>query len=121
MSPSRHSTTSAPPIYDSYPKYSGHSRMLYLHSVDAESRFFKAFGRRYAIRAAKFEPDTDISLRVARTARLGISVPEKRGAIEGPIRISLCSALFLVNGLPLPRISSNSLRLRSELFSIPTA
>lgn len=46
---------------------------------------------------------------------------KKRGAIEGPIRISLCSSLFLFNVLLFPHISSNSLKLQSELFSIPTA
>src|SRR5579863_3492120 len=45
---------------------------------------------------------------------------EKRGAIEGPIRISLDSQLSLFNALALPCISSKSLKFRSELFSIPT-
>jgi hypothetical protein len=52
----------------------------------------------------------------------GISVAEeKRGAIEGPIRISLDSPLFLFNDMALPTVSSKSLRFQSVLFSIPTA
>ena len=46
---------------------------------------------------------------------------EKRGAIEGPIRIPLDSQLFLINALALPSISSKSFRFPSVLFSIPTA
>jgi hypothetical protein len=60
-------------------EHSGHSRMLYPHSVDADSGLFRVFCRRFAIRAAKFGPDTDISFRVARTVRLGLSVPKTRG------------------------------------------
>jgi hypothetical protein len=47
--------------------------------------------------------------------------PEKRGAIEGPIRIPLDSQLFLFNALALLNISSKSFRFRSVLFSIFTA
>jgi hypothetical protein len=46
---------------------------------------------------------------------------EKRGAIEGPIRIPLNSQLFLINALVLPSISSKSFRFLSVLFSIFTA
>src|ERR1700745_3444568 len=54
--------------------------------------------------------------------RRGISfVQEKRGAIEGPIRIPLDSSFFLFNVLALLSISSKSLKLQPVLFSIPTA
>jgi hypothetical protein len=50
-----------------------------------------------------------------------ISDLEKRGAIEGPIRISLYFLLFLFNALAFPNISSKSLKFHMLLFSIPTA
>jgi len=46
---------------------------------------------------------------------------EKRGAIEGPIRLPLHSLLFLFNGLAFPSISRKALKFHSALFSIPTA
>ena len=46
---------------------------------------------------------------------------EKRGAIEGPIRIAWHSPLFLFNVFALPIISSKSLKFQPALFSIPTA
>jgi hypothetical protein len=95
--------------------------MVYPHSVNDESRVFKLFGRRSATRAAKVWPDTDTSFRVARTSRLGISIPKKQGAIEGPIKIPLDSRMFLINALELPIISMKSFRFRSALFSIPAA
>jgi hypothetical protein len=47
-------------------------------------------------------------------------VPEKRGAIEGPIRIPSDSLLFLLNDLAFPVISLKSLKFQSALFSTPT-
>lgn len=46
---------------------------------------------------------------------------EEMRAIEGPIRISLHSSVFLLNDLALPSISSKPFRFHSVLFSIPTA
>ncbi len=46
---------------------------------------------------------------------------EKRGAIEGPIRIPLHSLSFLFSALVFPSIPSNSLKFRPVVFSIPTA
>src|SRR5260370_17400962 len=46
---------------------------------------------------------------------------EKRGAIEGPIRIPLHSLSFLFSALVLPIIPSTSLKFRPVVFSIPTA
>ena len=74
-------------------------------------------GSRCAIRATKFAPDTGISFRAVGTARLGISVLKKRGAIEGPIGIPLDSQSILINALVFPSTSSKSFRFLSVLFS----
>jgi hypothetical protein len=88
---------------------------------------FCLFNRRLAIRAGRHlcpKPTLLLSfLRLlVKEGRQGISVTlEKRGAIEGPIRIPLYSSSFHLTVLLFPRISTKSLRFRSALFSIPTA
>ncbi len=75
----------------------------------------------FAIRAAKFGPIADSAFRAAKKNTRESQHREKRGAFEGPIRISLHSLLCLFNALALPSISSKSLKFQSVLFSIPTA
>lgn len=76
---------------------------------------------RLAIRAEKFGPEADIPGAAVEKTLPVLQTRKKRGAIEGPIRIPLCSSLCLFNGLMLLRISSKSLKFHSVLFSIPTA
>lgn len=77
---------------------------------------------RLAIRAAKFGPKPTPPFCAGRKNITTESQHrEKRGAIEGPIRIPLHSLLFLFNALAFPSIPSNSLTFRPVVFSIPTA
>src|SRR5579883_2407596 len=67
------------------------------------------FGSRHATRTARFELK----------GRLAV---EKFGSRnEGPIRIPLGSSPFLFNDFVFPSVPSKCLKLRSVLFSIPTA
>jgi hypothetical protein len=86
-----------------------------------KSCFSGMFGRRLAIRAAKFGPKPTATFVRRENTATEFQHREKRGAIEGPIRIPLHSQLFLFNTLAFPGIPSNSLKFRSVVFSIPTA
>ena len=79
--------------------------------------------RRLTIRAAKFEPEADrATCTVSENTRgRNFGGREKRGAIEGPIKIPLHSQLFLFNALAFPSIPFKSLKVRLVVFSIPTA
>ena len=78
---------------------------------------------RLAIRAAKFGREADLVSRAVDESPLRPNFidAEKRGAIEGPIRIPSSSLMFFFNDLVFPRISLKSLKSQPVLFSIPTA
>ena len=73
--------------------------------------------RRFAIRAAKFGPETDAIFEVGERFH---GANEKRGSFEGAIRIPLRSPSFLFNDFMFLRIPRKSLKSHSSLFSIPT-